>query len=93
MRYKIKKRMIGIGKTAFRKMKKVLTNSCIEIETRKIAVKTFVSSTLLYGCKAWTVSKYMERRLEAMEMWCWRRMMRVSWTERRGNANILETIE
>ena len=59
---------------------------------RKTAVKTYVFSTLLYGCEAWTVSKDMEQRLEAMKMWCWRRMMRVSWTERRSNANILETI-
>ena len=86
------KRRIGIGKTSFRKMKNVLTNSRISIETRKRAVKTYVWSTLLYGCEAWTVNREMELRLEAMEMWCWRRMMRVSWTERRSNASILETI-
>ena len=86
------KRRIGIAKTAFTKMKKMLTNGRISIETRKRAVKTYVWSTLLYGCEAWTVSKEMERRLEAMEMWCWRRMMRVSWTERRSNVNVLETI-
>ena len=49
-------------------------------------------STLLYGCEVWTVSREMEERLEAMEMWCWRRMLRVSWVERRSNASILEAI-
>ena len=86
------KRRIGIAKTAFRKMKNLLTNGRICIETRKRAVKTYVWSTLLYGCEAWTVSKEMERRLEAMEMWCWRRVMRVSWTERRSNIDVLEAI-
>ena len=51
-----------------------------------------VQTTGVYGCETWTVSKVMERKLEAMEMWCWRRMLRVSWTERRTNVNILEAI-
>ena len=64
------KRRIGIAKTAFRKMKNLLTNGRLSIETRTRAIKTYVWSTLLYGCEAWTVSKDMEKRLEAMEMWC-----------------------
>ena len=83
---------IGIAKTAFRKMANLITNSRISIDTRKRAVQTYVWSTLLYGCETWTVSKVMEKKLEAMEMWCWRRMLRVSWTERRTNVNILEAI-
>ena len=86
------KMRLGIAKKAFKKMKHLLTNSRISVQTRKRAIKTYVWSTLLYGCEAWTVSREMERRLEAMEMWCWRRMMRVSWTERRSNENILESI-
>ena len=86
------KKRIGIAKTAFKKMKQLLTSSRISIETRKRAIKTYVWSTLLYGCEAWTLSREMERRLEAMEMWCWRRMLKVGWTERRSNENILETI-
>ena len=86
------KRRIGIAKTAFRKMNNLLTNSRISIETRKRAVKTYVWSTLLYGSETWTVSREMERRLDAVEMWCWRRMLRVSWTARRTNVDILETI-
>ena len=86
------RRRIGIAKTAFRRMSSMLTNRRISIETRKRAIKTYVWSTLLYGCEAWTVSVEMERKLEAMEMWCWRRMLRVSWVERRSNASILEAI-
>ena len=64
------KRRIGIAKSAFRKMTRLLTNSHLTMNTKKRAVKTYIWSTLLYGCEAWTVSKEMERRLEAMEMWC-----------------------
>ena len=64
----------------------------ISVETRDRTIKTYVWSTLLYGCEAWTVSREMERRVEAMEMCCWRRMLRVRWTERRSNANILKVI-
>ena len=73
-------------------MNNLLTNSRISIVTRMKAIKTYVWSTLLYGCEAWTISRAMEKKLEAFEMWCWRRMLRVSWTQRRSNANILETI-
>ena len=86
------RRRIGIAKTAFRKMQHLLTNRHLRIQTRKRAVKTYIWSTLLYGCETWTVSKEMEERLEAMEMWCWRRMLKVSWVERRSNASILEAI-
>ena len=86
------KRRIGIAKTAFRKMGHLLTNSHLRLNTRKRAVKTYVWSTLLYGCETWTVSKEMEKRLEAMEMWCWRRMLKISWVQRRSNLSVLETI-
>ena len=87
------KRRIGIAKTVFRRMKNLLTNSRLSVQTRVRAIKTYVWSTLLYGCKAWIVSGEMERRLEAMEMWCWRRMLRVGWVERRSNVSILESIQ
>ena len=87
------KRRIGIAKTAFRRMKNLLTNSRLSVQTRVRAIKTYVWSTLLYGCETWTVSREMEQRLEAMEMWCWRRMLRVGWVERRSNVSILESIQ
>ena len=83
---------IGIAKNAFDKMRNMLTNRHIRINTRIRVIKTYVWSTLLYGCESWTISKDMERRLEAFEVWCWRRMMRVSWMERRTNVSIFEEI-
>ena len=83
---------IGIAKSAFEKMRKLVTNRHIRIETRMRAIKAYIWSTLLYGCESWTIGKDMEKRLEAFEVWCWRRMMRVSWTERRTNESIFEEI-
>ena len=73
-------------------MSNMLTSSLISIETRKRAIKTYAWFTLLYGCEAWTVRREIERSLEAMELWCWRKMLKVRWTERRSNANILEAV-
>ena len=84
----IKKR-IGIAKTAFNRMRNFLTNRKVSIVVRRRAVKTYIWSTLLYGAEAWTINKEMEKRLEAMEMWMWRRMMRVSWVERKSNEEVM----
>ena len=84
---------IGIAKTAFGKMKNVVTSRHIGTDTKIRVIKAYVWATLLYGCESWTISKEMERRLEAFEMWCYRRMMRVSWTERRTNQSILDEIQ
>ena len=53
-------------------------------------VKTFVYSVLLYGCETWTLNKDLERRLEAMEMWVFRRLYRISWTDKISNNTVLE---
>lgn len=83
------KRRIAIAKTSFWNMKNILTNRKLSIPTRKRAIKCYVWSTLLYGGETWTISRSMEKRLEAMEMWLWRRMLKVSWTERKTNVEIL----
>ena len=83
---------IGIAKNAFGKMKNMVTNRHVRIETRIRVIKAYIWATLLYGCETWTINKDMERKLEAFEVWCWRRMMRVSWTERRTNDSIFEEI-
>jgi hypothetical protein len=56
-------------------------------------VESLLFSVLLYGCETWTVSASDEKRIEAFEMWCWRRMLRVSWMERRTNASIMEELK
>ena len=73
-------------------MKNFLTNRNISIDVRKRAVKTYIWSTLLYGAEAWTIGKEMEKRIQAMEMWIWRRMMKISWTERQTNEEVLRRV-
>ena len=50
---------------------------------------TYVWSTLLYGCESWTINKAAQKKLEAMEMWMWRRMLRIAWTQRKTNVEVL----
>ena len=83
------KRRICEAKKAFQKMKNIITNSHLSIKTRQRATKTYVWSVLLHGSEAWTINKPMEKRLEAFEMWCWRRLLKISWTERISNEEVL----
>ena len=86
------KRRIGIAKTAFGNMRNLLTNRKLSMKTRKHLTKSHVWSTLLYGVESWTISTTMVKRLEAMEMWLWRRMMKIPWTERKSNVEVLEMV-
>ena len=54
--------------------------------------ETFYYSVVLYGCESWTIKKAEHRRIDAFEMWCWRRLLRVPWTARRSNQSILKEI-
>ena len=55
-------------------------------------VKVMVSPVIVYECESWTVKKAEHRRIDAFELWCWRRLLRVSWTARRSNQSILKEI-
>ena len=55
-------------------------------------VKAMVFPIVMYGCKSWTIKKAERRRIDAFELWCWRRLLRVSWTARRSNQSILKEI-
>ena len=68
---------IGIAKSTFQRMKGYLTNGKLSIGIRKRAAKTFIWSTLLYGSETWTVSGKMQEKLEAAEMWIWRRILKI----------------
>ena len=85
----IRKR-INKAKYVFNKMKNLLINSKVSIETRKRFVKCYAWSTLLYGCESWTLRKPDIRRIQAAEMLFWRRLLKVSWIERITNEMILE---
>lgn len=88
----IKKR-IEMAKQAFEKKRTLLTNKNLSITSRKKFIKTYIWSILLYGCETWTMGVYEKRRLEAMEMWMWRRMTRTSWIEKKSNEVLLEEIK
>ena len=64
----------------------------ITLPTKVRLVKAMVFPMLMYGCESWTVKKAERRRIEAFELWCWRRLLRVPWTARRSNQSILKGI-
>ena len=64
----------------------------ITLLTKVHLVKTMVFPVLMYGCQSWTVKKAERRRIDAFELWCWRRLLRVPWTARRSNQSILKDI-
>ena len=77
-------------KMMFQKMKTVLTNSHISIQTRKRTLECYIEPILMYGCKAWTISKQAQKKLEAVEMWFLRRMMKISWMAKKSNDTVLK---
>ena len=83
------KTRIPIAKSAFNKVKHLVTNSSISVRLRKRFIKSYVWSTMLYGCEAWTINKDMMKKIEAAEMWFFRKMLRLSWTEIVINAEVL----
>ena len=84
----IKKR-IATAKDAFQKLSLILNNRNISMTTKFRVSKTYVWSTLTYGCECWTITSDIEKKIEAAEMWSIRRMLRISWTEKKPNVNVL----
>ena len=64
----------------------------INLPTKVRLVKAVVFPVVVYGCESWTVKKAERRRIDAFELWCWRRLLRVPWTARRSNQSILKEI-
>ena len=81
---------IAQAKMTFQKMKTVLTNSHISIQTRKRTLECYIEPILMYGCEAWTISKQAQKKLEAVEMWFMRRMMKISWMAKKSNDTVLK---
>ena len=70
----------------------ILKSRDITLPTKVRLVKAMVFPVVMYGCESWTVKKAERRRIDAFELWCWRRLLRVSWTARRSNQSILKEI-
>ena len=84
------KRRIGTAKTTFNTMRNILTNININLDTRKRTMKAYIWSTLMYGSETWTISSKNKQKLEVMEMWLYRRMLRIPWTAHMTNQQVLE---
>ena len=70
----------------------ILKSRDITLPTKVCLVKATVFPVVMYGCESWTVKKAEHRRIDAFELWCWRRLLRVPWTARRSNQSILKEI-
>ena len=70
----------------------ILKSRDITLQTKVHLVKAMVFPVVMYGCESWTVKKAERQRIDAFELWCWRRLLRVPWTARRSNQSILKEI-
>ena len=86
------KRCLLIGKSAMTTLDRILKSRDITLPTKVHLVKSMVVPVVLYGCESWTIKKAEHRRIDAFELWCWRKLLRVPWTARRSNQSILKEI-
>ena len=86
------KRHILLGRKVMTNLDSVLKSRDITLPTKVRLVKAMVFPVVVYGCEIWTVKKAESRRIDAFELWCWRRLLRVPWPARRSNHSILKEI-
>ena len=86
------KRRIEIARAAFRKLNAVLTCKKLNLTTRKRILKCYVFTTLLYDFETFAITKIMEDRINAFEMWTYRRMLRIPWTDKISNEEVIQRV-
>ena len=84
------KRLLLLGRKASTNLDSILKSRVITLPTKVRLVKAMVFPVVMYGCESWTVKKAEHRRIDAFELWCWRRLLKVPWTARRSNQSILK---
>ena len=89
--HEIKRRLL-LGRKVVTNLGSVLESRDITLPTKVRLVKAMVFPVVMYGCESWTVKEAERRRIDAFELWCWRRLLRVPWTARRSNQYILKDI-
>ena len=89
--HEIKRRLL-LGRKAMTNLDSILKSRDITLPTKVRLVKAMVSPVVMYGCESWTIKKAECRRIDASELWCWRRLLRVPWTARRSTQSILKEI-
>ena len=86
------KRCLLLGRKVMTNLDSIFISRDISLPTKVCLVKAMVFPVVTYGCESWTVKKDERRRIDAFELWCWRRLLRVPWTARRSNQSILKEI-
>ena len=89
--HEIKRRLL-LGRKVMTNLDTILKSRDITLPTKVRLVKAMVFPMVMYGCESWTIKKAEHRRIDAFEVWCWRRLLRVPWTARRFNQSILEEV-
>ena len=89
--HKIKRRLL-LGRKVMTNLDSIFKSREITLPTKVCLVKAMVFRIVMYGCESWTVKKAECRRIDASELWCWRRLLRVPWTARRSNQSIIREI-
>ena len=89
--HEIKRRLL-LGRKVMTNLDSILKSRDITLPTKVSLVKAMVFPVVMYECESWTVKKAEHRKIDAFELWCWRRLLRVSWTARRSNWSILKEI-
>ena len=86
------KRRVLIGRKVMTNLDSVLKSRDISLPTKVCIVKAMMFLVVMYGCESWTIKKAERQRIDAFELWCWRRLLRVPWTARRSNQSMLKEI-
>ena len=86
------KRCLLLGRKVMTNLDSILKSRDITLPTNVCLVKAMVFPVAMYGCESWTVKKAECQRIDAFELWCWRRLLRVPWTSRRSNQSILKEV-
>ena len=86
------KRHLHLRRKAMTNLDSIFKSRDTTFPTKVRLVKAVVFAVVMYGCESWTIKKAERRRIDAFELWCWRRLLRVPWTTRRSNQSILKEI-
>ena len=86
------KRHLLLGRKVLTNLDSMLKSKDITLLAKVPLVKAIIFPVVMYGCESWTIKKAEHRRIDAFELWCWRRLLRVPWTARRSNQSILKEI-
>ena len=86
------KRCLLLGRKAMNNLDSIFKNRDVTLLTKVCLVKAMVFPVVMYECESWTIKKAEHQRIDAFELWCWRKLLRVPWTARRSNQSILKEI-